>query len=206
MFITIEGTDGSGKTTLVNRLKNHFQNYEDVIFTREPGGTPFGERIRELVLSMNDSHMSAVSEAYLFAAARAQHVSQVIEPALRDGKIVISDRFLDSAIAYQGGGREIGVDEVININKVAVDGVAPDITIFLDLSPAEGIRRITHNRVDEINRLDSENLDFYDRTKRAYDSLVSENRNRFKVIDATKSSEEIFNSALSIIEDYRLGR
>jgi thymidylate kinase len=187
-FITVEGTDGSGKTTLINGLKKKL-NGKNVLFTREPGGTDLGNAIRNVLL--DDVDIDPLSEVYLFAAARRQHVRNVIIPALNSGVSVISDRFLDSSVAYQGAGRQVGEETVKNINAQAVQGVIPDITVFLDVSPKEGLRRIHTNRTDEINRLDNEELEFYERVKISYEKMIRDNPERYLVVDAELNPSEI---------------
>lgn len=200
MFITIEGTDGAGKTTLINLLKSSFSDTSDVLFTREPGGTELGEKIRQLLFELDETKVYALTESYLFAAARAQHVAEVIIPALQQGVLVISDRFLDSAIAYQGGGRKIGEHVVDELNYYAVSNIEPDLTIFLDISPKEGLNRIHSHRSNEFNRMDDEDVEFYIATKQAYEQRIKDNPERFVIIDATKSKEEIFNQAFMAIK------
>lgn len=200
MFITIEGPDGSGKSTLVKSLKNQLGNVlknKKIVFTREPGGTDFANKIRNYLLNEN---MGDLEEAYLFAAARANHVRKLIIPNLRLGNIVISDRFLDSSIAYQGFGRLLGEEVVTNINKYAVENCIPDLTIFLTIDPQLGINRIKKNRVNEMNRLDNESVEFYRRVLNGYNSLaLNDDRNRIVTIDASQSKESVLNEAVNVI-------
>ncbi|MBJ7670815.1 dTMP kinase [Weissella confusa] len=196
VFISIEGTDGAGKTTLIEGLKRIFKD-ESVLFTREPGGTKLGEKIREMLLAQNDLRIDGVSEVYLFAAARRQHVNEVILPNLKENVTVVSDRFLDSSIAYQGAGRKLGEDLVKDINKGAVNGVEPDLTIFLDISPEVGIERIHQGRINEINQLDNESLDFYYRVKSSYAKIIEDNPDRFFIVDAEQSEEKVLKDVVS---------
>ncbi len=188
LFITFEGPDGSGKTTQIERLKA-FLNEKgyDAVLTREPGGTAIGEKLREIVLDKNNTEMDYMTEALLYAAARAQHVAQVIKPALEAGRTVICDRFMDSSIVYQGYGRKLG-DCVRIINEYAVRGCFPDITFLLKLDPAVGKRRI---RADEQDRLELERLEYHKAVFRAYEELEKQYPERIIGIDAGGSIDEI---------------
>lgn len=188
IFISIEGPDGSGKSTQIENIKQFFKDKKmDIVFTREPGGTAIGERIRAIILDNNCREMDYMTEAMLYAAARAQHVAQVIRPALEDGKIVICDRFVDSSIAYQGYGRGLG-EAVAIINSYAVAGCMPDVTFLLKLDPAVGRNRI---RADQQDRLESEKEAFHDEVFRGYLLLEKDNPGRIVGIDASGSIEDI---------------
>ena len=188
IFISIEGPDGSGKSTQIENIKRFFDDKNlDIVFTREPGGTAIGERIRDIILDNNCSEMDYMTEALLYAAARAQHVSQVIKPALEEGKIVICDRFVDSSIAYQGYGRRLG-EAVAVINSYAVAGCIPDVTFLLKLDPAVGKNRI---RAEQQDRLESEKEAFHDEVFRGYLQLEKDNPGRIFGIDASGSIEDI---------------
>lgn len=190
LFITFEGPDGSGKTTQIDRLKKFINNKGyDAVLTREPGGTKIGEKIRELILDKNNTEMDYMTEALLYAAARAQHVSQVIKPALEKGKMVICDRFMDSSIAYQGFGRGLG-DSVRVINEYAVNGCFPDITFLLKLAPEIGKIRI---KAEEQDRLELEKLEYHKAVFRAYVELEKIYPERIIGIDANRSIDEISN-------------
>ena len=160
LFITLEGPDGSGKSTQIEFLKAYFQERNlPCVFTREPGGTAIGEKLRNIILDKENQEMCDMAEALLYAAARAQHVQQLIRPALEAGKIVVCDRFIDSSIAYQGYGRNLG-DVVRIINELAVDGCMPDVTFLMELSPEIGKSRISEDNQD---RLEQEKLEFHDK-------------------------------------------
>ena len=197
LFITFEGPDGSGKTTQLERLKSFImEKGYDAVLTREPGGTEIGEKIREIILDKNNMEMDSMTEALLYAAARAQHVSQVIKPALEEGRTVISDRFMDSSIAYQGFGRNLG-DCVRVINEYAVKGCFPDITFLLKVDPEIGKIRI---KADEQDRLELEKLDYHRAVFLAYEELEKRYPDRIIGIDAGRSIDEISREIQTHIE------
>ncbi|HZX21794.1 MAG TPA: dTMP kinase [Clostridia bacterium] len=190
IFITIEGLDGSGKSTQVSHIKSILEKKGyDVLLTREPGGTKIGEKIRQILLDKDHKEMSAAAEALLYAASRAQHVEQVIVPALKEGRAVLCDRFVDSSIAYQGKGRELGPEAVTDINKFATHGLGPDITILLDIDPEVGLNRAKATK--KADRLEQERLDFHRKVREGYKALAETYPDRIKVIDASKTVEEI---------------
>lgn len=189
-FISFEGLDGSGKSTQIDKLSSYLKSRGyDVIISREPGGTDIGEKIRGILLSPESSNMTVLTEAMLYAASRAQHVEEVIKPALAQGKIVICDRFVDSSIAYQGYGRKIKA-EVEVINGYAVAGCMPDITFFLKADHVTGTDRMKGRDKD---RIEMEKADFHEEVYRGYKVLEKEYKERIKGIDATKSIDEIFH-------------
>ena len=188
LFISIEGPDGSGKSTQIENIKQFFCDKGiDIVFTREPGGTAIGERIREIILDKNCSEMDYMTEAMLYAAARSQHVAQVIRPSLEEGKIVICDRFVDSSIAYQGYGRKLG-DAVTIINGFAIGDCLPDVTFLMKLDPRIGRRRIDADKQD---RLEREQDDFHIAVFEGYLELEKKYKDRIVGIDASRSIEEI---------------
>lgn len=188
LFITFEGPDGSGKTTQIERLKTFIQSKGyDAILTREPGGTPISEKLREIVLDKNNMEMDYMTEALIYAAARAQHVAQVIKPALEEGRTVICDRFMDSSLVYQGYGRKLG-DSVRIINEFAVRGCFPDITFLLKLDPEIGKGRI---KADDQDRLELEKLDYHKAVFQAYEDLERKYPERIIGIDAGRRIDEI---------------
>lgn len=199
LFISIEGTDGSGKTTQIKLLEEYFKSKGFfVMCTREPGGNMISEKIRELIIDKENTEMTAVTEALLYAAARAQHVSRDIKPVLDEGGIVITDRFMDSSIVYQGYARGLGAKVVKDINKYAVNGLEPDITFFLRLKPGDGIERKKNQK--ELDRMESENEKFHQLVYSGYMQLCRGNKKRIKVIDASKSIEEIHSEITAHIE------
>lgn len=188
LFISIEGPDGSGKSTQIENIRKFFADKNiDILYTREPGGTEIGEQIRKILLDKGSVNMNYMTEALLYAASRAQHVAQVIKPALREGRIVVCDRFVDSSIAYQGYGRNLG-ESVSVINGYAVDGCMPDVTFFMKIDPSVGIERI---RQDMQDRLDAEKETFHRAVYQGYLELEKENPDRIVGIDANRSIEEI---------------
>lgn len=190
LFITIEGPDGAGKSTQIAHIAEYFQSKGiDAVFTREPGGTSISEQIRGVILDKNNTEMSFVAEAMLYAAARAQLVEEVIKPAIENGKVVICDRFVDSSIAYQGYGRNLG-SMVEEINKFAIGDCMPDLTILLKLDSERGISRIEKNGSGEKDRLEMEKISFHREVLRGYLEL-EERFERIKGIDATQSIEKV---------------
>ena len=189
-FITFEGVEGSGKSTQVGLLASKIiERGGDLVVTREPGGTRIGELIRNITHGRENVDLTAVAEAYLMFGARAQLVREIIRPALLDGKIVISDRFIDSSLSYQGFGRELGEDVIWQLNQLAIDGIIPELTIFLDVSPKIGFAR--RNGTEKIDRLDLQQKDFYERVYNGYKKLAEKYKNRFFSVDGSKSIEEV---------------
>ncbi len=199
-FITFEGPDGSGKTTQINLLKDYLigEGYE-VIMTREPGGTAIGEAIRNIILDIKHEEMDPVTEMLLYAASRAQHVNQLIRPALEEGKTVLCDRFVDSSIAYQGVGRGLGIETVEEINKVALGGISPNITFFLDIDPEVGLER-GQARGNGADRLELEALEFHKKVYQGFRALCSRYPHRFKRIDANADINIIHRQIINTIE------
>ena len=189
MFITFEGSDGSGKTTQIRLLEDYLRkNGQDVQLTREPGGTDIGERIRQVLLDMEHEKMHARTETLLFNAARAQLIEQEIRPALSEGKVVLCDRFADSTVAYQGYGREQNIEELKRLIDFATAGLSLDLTFYLDLPPEEGLRR---KLADYQNRLDVQGLAFYRRVEAGYREMIAQEPERWVVINAGRSLEEV---------------
>lgn len=185
LFITFEGMDGSGKSTQLNLLADYCkQSGLHVLSTREPGGTRLSEKIREAILDPKTKEIAATTEALLYASSRAQHVSEIIKPALQEGSVVLCDRFMDSSIAYQGYGRCLG-DEVRMVNEFAVQGIMPDLTIFIDIDPLEGITRIRKNST--LDRIETEAIDFHKRVYQGYMEIIKQDRKRFFIVDGSKS-------------------
>ena len=189
-FITMEGPDGSGKSTQIALLKEYLEKEGyDVIITREPGGTKISENIREVILNPDYKEMSSVTEMLLYASARAQLIAEVIVPAIDSGKAVISDRFVDSSLVYQGMARGLGVEKVYEINKAAIGDYMPDVTFMLDLPAETGIARKKDQK--ELDRMEQESLDFHRSVAEGYREMARRFPERIKTIDATLPIEEI---------------
>ena len=201
-FITIEGPDGSGKTTVAKKLVDKLNNEGiKTIYSREPGGVAIAEKIRDIILDVNNTNLDPRSEALLYAASRRQHLVEKVIPALNNDYVVICDRFLDSSLAYQGFARGIGIDEVYNINMFAIDNQLPDLTILLDIDPEVGISRIMKQRENEVNRLDLEGLSFHKKVHEGYQILKEKYPQRFTIVDGNKSKDVVFETVYKIVKD-----
>ena len=189
-FLSIEGLDGSGKGTQIRLLTDAIDRFGfELVLSREPGGCPISEKLREIILDKNNTEMDDITEAMLYAAARAQHVRQVIRPAVKAGKVLLCDRFVDSSVAYQGGGRQLGVQRVLDINAPAVDGTMPMATIYLDVDHETSMAR--RAAATELDRLELAGDSFHARTEAGYRELIRRDPDRFIVVDATRTPEEI---------------
>ena len=200
MFITLEGPEGSGKTTAVNAAVRELEKLGySIVRTREPGGTPIAEQIRNVILDKANTAMDPRTEALLYAASRRQHLVEKVWPAVKEGKIVICDRYLDSSLAYQGGARGLGIENILNINMFATEGTFPDLTLLFDIDPEVGLARIAANASREVNRLDLEKLDFHKNVRNTFLDLAKRYPDRFVIIDASKSQEEVAKATLDVI-------
>ena len=201
LFITIEGGDGCGKSSLAKSLTAEFETrgYQ-VVQTREPGGTPLSEHLRKLLLSVNSYQISKRAEMLLFLAARVQHIDEVIMPALHKGKIVLCERFNDSTVAYQACGRHLGMSEVEELCNLVCDGVQPDSTILLDIDPEIALSRVKRKQ----DRLESEALQFHKDVRQGYLHLADKYPDRIILIDATASIKVVFNKVLEALEPHLL--
>lgn len=201
IFISMEGPDGSGKSTQIELLKAYLEKkgYDEIIITREPGGTVISEAIREIILNKEYSEMSYMTEALLYASARAQLVSQVIKPALEAGKAVISDRFVDSSAVYQGMARGLGVEEAYKINSYAIQGIMPQLTIHMDLPAKVGISRKKEQA--ELDRMELETLEFHEKVAEGYRELARRSPERIKSIDATQDIQTIHEIIVGYVEE-----
>lgn len=200
LFITFEGGEGSGKSTALKKINELLieKGYQTVL-TREPGGTPISEEIRNVILDKKNTDMDRLTEALLYAASRRQHLVQKVWPALKEGKIVLCDRYLDSSLAYQGGARGIGIDKVLDINMFATEGTFPDMTLLFDIKPEIGLARIAANAGREVNRLDLEKMSFHEGVRKTFLELAKRYPERYVVIDASKSPEEVLRDAMDAI-------
>ena len=200
-FISFEGPDGSGKSTVLKqvvaeigpRLKTQY------LVTREPGGSKIAEKIRQLILDPVNEEMSAKTEALLYAASRSQHMFETVMPALKAGKIVFSDRFVDSSLAYQGAGRELSIAAVKQINDFATSKIEPDLTIFLDVKPQVGLNRIAKERAGQEDRLEQEKLNFHQKVYQGYQEVIKAHPERIKVVDANKPFNLVVEDCVKII-------
>lgn len=191
VFVAFEGGDGAGKSTQAALLGARLEaDGRRVLQTREPGGTPVGEKLRSLVLEHGNGEIDARTEALIFAAARAAHVEQVILPALQEGRVVISDRYIDSSAAYQGAGRELGVEIVLELNAWATQGLQPDLTVLLDVEPDQGRTRRTANQAAE-DRLESEPDDFHTRIRETFLALAEEDPHGYLVLNAQQDADAV---------------
>lgn len=199
-MIVIDGSNGSGKTTLINEVEKYLKlKGLDVILTREPGGTPIGEKIREIILDPSTPEMCDMSELMLFGAGRAQHIQEKIKPALDEGKIVISDRFDAATFSFQHYARGIDLTTIKAINDLALNGFKPDMNIILDLDPAEGLKRVMQ-RGEGLDRLEDAKAEFLMKARNGYLSQAKEQPNMFEVIDASQTKECVLQDVINIID------
>lgn len=200
-FISLEGIEGTGKSTQAKLLSDYLKDKGfDIVLTEEPGGTQIGLRIRELLLSVEHKGMTAVTELLLYNASRSQHIREIIVPAISSGAIVITDRFTDSTIAYQGFGRGIDLSLINSIDLIATERLRPDITILLDLDAEVGLKR--NKGINKTDRLELEDLEFHQRVRNGYHNLAEKEPERIKLIDASAGIQEIHNRISSIITNF----
>ena len=201
LFITFEGGDGSGKSTQVNLLKDYLDNLNfETIKTREPGGTPSAEILRDLLTTGEVEKWTPMSEALLMWASRYEHLIQVIEPALNSGKNVICDRFYDSTYAYQGVAHNLGIDKMEKLKKIIIGDIEPDVTFVLDIDPKVGLKR-SLDRSNQENRFESYNIDFHNKIRSAFLEIAKKNKNRCVVVDASLNGQEINNLIITVIDN-----
>lgn len=198
LFITFEGPEGAGKSTIISMLSDKLHN---ALFTREPGGIEIAEQIRRVILANENTAMDPRTEALLYAAARRQHLIEKVKPALENGKTVICDRFVDSSLAYQGYARGLGIDEVFNINQFAIENMIPDLTLYFDIEPEIGLKRISIHNGREVNRLDLENIEFHQKVREGYYILLKRFPERIIKIDASRSLDEVFLESFNLINE-----
>jgi len=202
-FISFEGNDGSGKTSIITRVAEYFTAKGfDVLVTREPGGIRIPEKIRDILLDKAHTEMDARTEALLFAASRRQHLVEKILPALKAGKLVLCDRFVDSSLVFQGVGRHLGIDEVFTINQFAIENKLPDLTVFVDVRPEIGLARIFKNANREVNRLDLETSEFHHQIYRGYQEVLRRFPDRIKAVNGEGTIEEVTKATIALIEKY----
>lgn len=203
IFITFEGPEGAGKTSIIQKLARELgEEGFPILLTREPGGIKIAEQIRSVILDCDNTEMDPRTEALLYAAARRQHLVERVLPSMKENKIVLCDRFIDSSLAYQGHARGIGLEEVLSINEFATEKKMPSLTIYFDIEPEEGLKRIAANNKREINRLDQEEMDFHHRVKEGYSKVIEKYRKRFLMIDASKDFDTVYASVKGELTGY----
>jgi len=201
-FISFEGPEGSGKSTVIKAVEEFLKSEGyNILTTREPGGIRIAEDIRNIILSKENTELSANAEALLFAASRAQHFDEKIVPALNENKIILCDRFIDSSLAYQGHARGLGIDEVYNINRFAIGNKLPDLTIFFDVPPKVGLDRVFSN-TRKVDRLDLETLEFHEKVYEGYKILSKRFEDRFVTIDGQNPVETVIEDTIQILKTY----
>lgn len=199
-MLVCDGSNGAGKTTVIKTIERYLKNKGlDVIVTREPGGTPIGEKIREIILDPKTPEMCNLTELMLFGAGRAQHINEKILPALAAGKVVISDRFDAATFSFQHYARGIDLDTICKINDMALNGFSPDMNIILDLDPKVGLERVMQ-RGEGLDRMEDEKMEFLERARNGYLTQAKQNPSKFTVIDASQTQAEVANEVISAID------
>ena len=201
ILISLEGPDGAGKTTVLKEILPEIQKMKrEIVPTREPGGVRVAEEIRQIILDPKNTEIDSKTELMLFAAARRLHMQEKMLPALQAGKVVIVDRFIDSSVAYQGYGRDLGVEVVDWLNYFATDGLKPDFTLYFDVDTDVALERIMKNRADEVNRLDLERAEMHRKVREGYLEIVVKEPERFVKIDASQPLEKVVADTLSVLK------
>lgn len=197
-IIALEGGEGSGKGTVINMLK---AAYPQFVFTREPGGSPIAEKIRNVIVDKENVGMTAVTEAMLYSAARNQVLHDTVIPALEQGKVVVFDRYYDSFLVYQGMARGLGLETAQTMTDIAIEGYETTLTIYLDIEPEKGMARIAANSNREVNRLDLESMEFHHKVRAGYLKLAEMFPDRVKIVNADQTPHEVFADVVRLIED-----
>ena len=201
-FISFEGPDGASKTSVMRQIKADLEEQfgaDRVMYTREPGGNHISEQIRRVLFNADNTDMDARTEALLFAAARRQHIVSEILPALQEDKVILCDRYVDSSIAYQGAGRHLGEQEIWQLNQFAIDGLLPELTVYLDVPSEVGLRRIAEHRSDQVNRLDKEKLAFHHLVRHSFLRLQQAHPDRIKLVDASQPLAKVVADVKQVI-------
>lgn len=201
-FITVEGGEGSGKTSVINeviKLLNQ-DGYKNIITSREPGGVKIATQIREVLLDKENTKMDPLTETFLFAASRRQHIVEKVLPALNNNSIFICDRFIDSSYVYQGLAGSVGLEKVIEVNDLAIQGCVPNLTLLFDLDPRIGLERISKNKDREVNRLDLASLEFHNKVRNGYKQVAKRFSDRIVVIDASQTFEQVVADVYKVIK------
>ena len=207
LFITFEGNDGSGKSSVIEVIQNELINRGyDIVNSREPGGSKIAEKIRNVILDIDNTGMDDKTESLLYAASRREHIQKTVLPALNEGKIVLCDRFIDSSLAYQGHARGIGIDNVYNMNLFATDGLLPDLTLLICVRPEIGLARIQNNNRGAFDRLENEKMSFHQKVYEGYLEVAKKFPNRIVVVNGEQSKEEVQKDALAVVIKFLEGR
>lgn len=207
LFISFEGNDGSGKSSVIEAVRNELVKMGfEIVQTREPGGSKIAEKIRTVILDKNNVGMDARTEALLYASSRREHIQKTILPAIYSGKIVLCDRFIDSSLAYQGYARGLGIDEVYRINEFATEGVVPDLTLLVCVKPEVGLARIKNNHRGELDRLEMEEMSFHQKVYEGYLEVQKKFHHRIMIIDGEKTKAEVKEEALQVVLNYLRGQ
>lgn len=202
VFISLEGPEGAGKTSVLEALLPQLKEMGcELLTTREPGGVAISEKIREVILDKGHTAMDAKTELLLYIASRRQHLAEKVLPALGQGTWVLQDRFIDSSVAYQGYGRGLAVDDVEWLNQFATDGLKPDLTLYFDIDVKEGLARISRDQEREVNRLDLEGLDLHERVRQGYLTILEKEPERVVKIDASQPLEQVVADSLAVIKE-----
>lgn len=202
IFITFEGPDGAGKTSVLQQLLPLLEQFgKEIVTTREPGGVAIAEEIRSVILNPANTAMDDKTELLLYIAARRQHLKERILPALAEGKLLLVDRFIDSSVAYQGFGRGLDATAIQWLNDFATDGLKPDLTLYFDIDVEEGLARIARNKDRDVDRLDMETVDMHERVRQGYLSVLEQEPERVIKIDASQSLEKVVADAFAVIQD-----
>lgn len=203
-FISFEGGEGAGKTTVISALSTYLETKHgfDIVCTREPGGIEIAEKIRSIILDTSNTEMDGRTEALLYAAARRQHLVEKVIPSLKANKVVLCDRFLDSSLAYQGIARNIGLEDIYKINQFAIDNWMPSLTIYFDIDPEIGLERINKNKNREINRLDKEDIEFHHRVRQGYQLLANKYPTRIITIEANGTLDEVIAKTINVVSNH----
>lgn len=205
-FITLEGNEGAGKSSIVTLASQYLAAKGiEVVTSREPGGIAIAEQIRSVILDHNNTMMDGRTEALLYAAARRQHYIEKIVPTLKQGKTIICDRFIDSSLAYQGHARGLGIDDILVINQFAIDNLFPDLTLYLDVDPELGLKRIMENERREVNRLDLESMSFHQKVREGYLEVLNRFPQRIVKINANENLENVFEQVKTALDQFLAG-
>ncbi len=203
LFITFEGNDGSGKSSVIEAIKEELvKKGYDVVYSREPGGSKIAEKIRDVILDIDNLGMDPKTESLLYAASRREHLMKTIVPALNDGKVILCDRFLDSSLAYQGFARGIGIDEVYQMNTFATEGIMPDLTLLVCVKPEVGLKRIKDNHRGTLDRLEVEKLAFHEKVYEGYLKVQAKFSDRIVIINGEASKEQVKHDALEVVMNF----